>query len=108
MLEVIIAFIGLSLGFVIGAITVGIGLYPQLVLLRGMLIDKHAVENRKAGIKTSAVKEIAPEAPTAPMNKELLAQLVPPDIFTRRKQAEAEEADKAARRAATVQLINDM
>lgn len=108
LIAILLAFICISSGFLMGAITVGIGFYSQLRLLRGMIIDKHTVENRKAGIKTSAVKEIAPVEPSATPNKELLAQLVPPDLFKRRSEAEEQELENAKRRAATAQLVNDM
>ena len=106
MLETFIAIVSLSIGFIIGAVIVAIALYPQLVLLRSMLVDKHTVEVRRSGLKTSAVKGV--EAPVSVPFDRGDTELSPPDLFRRRASAEAEELKQKKSREEMLRLVNDM
>ena len=106
MLETFIAIVSLSIGFIIGAVIVAIALYPQLVLLRSMLVDKHTVEVRRSGLKTSAVKGI--EAPVSVPFDRGDTELPPPDLFARRKASEMQEIKEQKSREEMLRLVNDM
>jgi len=103
--------IELTIGAVIGAGIVFTAMYPQLTLLRSMLIDKHAKETLKT-VAPSQVAELAqttaetPFSPNAPTTRH---DLTPPlSLEARRKLVEDQEAEVMRRRQADVRMVSDL
>ena len=107
MIYALIAVFSLFIGLTTGATIMFATLYPQLILLRSMLVDKHAGDVRKTGVK-SVVAGI--EQPESISSETARIDLKPADLFERRRMAEEAEMEQIRQgnklMAAAQNLIN--
>lgn len=102
------------LGAILTAACIGAGmgvgvmaaaLYPQLVLLRSMLIDKHAKEVLKVR-KPSQVQGLEPQVPE--MRPDAKIEIAPPSLADRRNAADEAELLAIRRRDRMIAIAKEM
>jgi hypothetical protein len=94
-------------GLLVGIVITSLAIYPQLILLRGLLLDRHAGEIRKTGVK-SVLKGLETPVTAPPEQQEARTQLAPPNLYERRAAAEKAEAEMESRMAEMRRIANDV